>query len=90
MQLRKVCNHPYVFRGVEPEGADEYGEHIVEASGKLIIVDKLLEKILKKKEQVLIFSQFKMNLSIIEDFCELRGYKYHRLDGSTDLIDRQE
>ena len=50
MQLRKVCNHPYLFNGIEPEGADEFGEHLVEASGKLTIVDKLLQKILKKKE----------------------------------------
>ena len=42
MQLRKVCNHPYLFEGVEPEGADEFGEHIVEASGKLTLVDRLL------------------------------------------------
>lgn len=44
MQLRKVCNHPYLFEGVEPPGSDEYGEHMVEASGKLMLVDKLLKK----------------------------------------------
>lgn len=46
MQLRKVCNHPYLFDNVEPEGAEEFGEHLVEASGKLILVDKLLRKII--------------------------------------------
>ena len=46
MQLRKVCNHPYLFDGIEPEGADEFGEHIVEASGKLMLVDRLLQKII--------------------------------------------
>ena len=35
MQLRKVCNHPYLFIGAEEEGAEEFGEHIVEHSGKL-------------------------------------------------------
>jgi len=39
MQLRKVCNHPYLFDGMEPEGEDEFGEHLVQASGKLILVD---------------------------------------------------
>ena len=58
MQLRKCCNHPYVFPGTEPEGAEEYGEHIVEASGKLIMVDKLAKKIFRKKEQMLLFSGF--------------------------------
>lgn len=50
MQLRKTCNHPYLFEGVEPAGSDMYGEHLVEASGKLIIVDKLLKKAIEKGE----------------------------------------
>ena len=35
VQLRKVCNHPYLFMGIEPEGAPELGEHLVKASGKM-------------------------------------------------------
>ena len=50
MQLRKVCNHPYLFDGVEPEGADEFGEHIIAASGKLTLVDKIVEKNIKQKD----------------------------------------
>ena len=90
MQLRKVCNHPYLFENVEPEGADEYGEHLVEASGKLTLVDRLLKKILPRKEQVLIFSCFTMTLNIIEDLCIMRGIRYFRLDGATSLEDRDE
>jgi SWI/SNF-related matrix-associated actin-dependent regulator of chromatin subfamily A member 5 len=90
MQLRKVCNHPYLFEGVEPEGADEFGEHLVEASGKLTLVDRLLKRILPKKEQVLIFSCFTQTLNIIEDFCAMREINYCRLDGSTSLEDREE
>lgn len=29
MQLRKVCVHPYMFPESEPEGAEEFGEHLV-------------------------------------------------------------
>jgi SWI/SNF-related matrix-associated actin-dependent regulator of chromatin subfamily A member 5 len=90
MQLRKVCNHPYLFEGVEPEGADEFGEHIVEASGKLTLVDKLMKKILPKGEQILLFSCFTQTLNIIEDFCAMRNIEYCRLDGSTDLAERDE
>ena len=43
MQLRKCCNHPYIFQGVEEEGLGD-GEHLVTASGKMIFVDKLLQK----------------------------------------------
>ena len=39
MQLRKVCNHPYLFEGAEPVGSEIFGEHLVEVSGKLRMVD---------------------------------------------------
>jgi len=90
MQLRKVCNHPYLFEGVEPEGAEEFGEHIVEASGKLTLVDRLLQKILPQNDQVLLFSCFTQTLNIIEDFLIMRGIKYFRLDGMTALSDRDD
>jgi SWI/SNF-related matrix-associated actin-dependent regulator of chromatin subfamily A member 5 len=50
MQLRKACNHPYMFEGVEPEGAEEWGEHIVENCGKLKFLDRLLKHVAAKKE----------------------------------------
>jgi SWI/SNF-related matrix-associated actin-dependent regulator of chromatin subfamily A member 5 len=85
-----VCNHPYLFHGVEPDDAAEFGEHIIEVSGKMQIVDKILEKNVKKKEQTLIFSQFTTTLDILEDYCELRGYNFHRLDGNVELEERDE
>lgn len=45
MQLRKVCNHPYLFQGVEEEGAPALGDHLVMASGKMRVLDQLLEKL---------------------------------------------
>jgi SWI/SNF-related matrix-associated actin-dependent regulator of chromatin subfamily A member 5 len=50
MQLRKACNHPYLFDGVEPEGSEEWGEHIVQNCGKLKFLDRLLKRIFEKKE----------------------------------------
>ena len=44
MQLRKVCNHPYLFPNIEGEGSEEFGEHLVTNSGKMVFLDKLLEK----------------------------------------------
>eukprot|EP00347_Sterkiella_histriomuscorum_P020084 403339166 len=89
MQLRKACNHPYLFDGIEPEGAEEYGEHIVDNCGKMRFLDKLLKKISSQKEQVLIFSQFTSVLDIIEDYCLMRGFQFCRLDGTTDLEERE-
>lgn len=43
IQLRKVCDHPYLFHGVEPENAPELGEHLIRSSGKMIVLDKILK-----------------------------------------------
>ena len=45
MQLRKCCNHPYLFQGAEPGPPFLTGEHLVENSGKMVLLDKLLTKL---------------------------------------------
>eukprot|EP00941_MAST-03F_sp_MAST-3F-sp1_P003226 g3226.t1 len=90
MQLRKVCNHPYLFDGVEDRTLDPNGEHLVENCGKMVLLDKLLRKLKAQKRRVLIFSQMTRLLDILEDFCGIRDYSYCRIDGSTDGDDRQE
>ena len=74
MQLRKCCNHPYLLPNAESEPF-EVAEHIVAASSKLVLLDKLLAEILPKGEKVLIFSGFTRMLDILEDFMQLRGFK---------------
>ena len=75
MQLRKVCNHPYMFEELEDEQAEEFGEHLVKNSSKMVFLDKLLIKVQSKKEQCILFSQFTSMLNILEDYCMMRGYK---------------
>jgi len=77
-----------LFPGQEEE-TDEYGEHLVKNSGKLLFLNKLLEKVYKQQDQVIIFSGFTSMLDILEDYCYMRGYNYCRLDGSTSLEDRE-
>ena len=89
MQLRKVCNHPYLFPNIEGEGSEEFGEHLVTNSGKMVFLDKLLEKTRSSNEQVLIFSGFTSMLTILEDFLSMRQINYCRLDGQTELADRE-
>jgi SWI/SNF-related matrix-associated actin-dependent regulator of chromatin subfamily A member 5 len=88
MQLRKCCNHPYLFEGAEAEGAPALGEHLVSNCGKLVVLSKLLKK-LHGKSQVLIFSQMTSVLNILEDYCNYREYKYCRIDGDTWIEDRE-
>ncbi|CDI77835.1 SWI/SNF-related matrix-associated actin-dependent regulator of chromatin, putative [Eimeria acervulina] len=46
VQLRKACNHPYLFEGYEPEGEDPFGEHVILNSGKLRFCDCLLQRLI--------------------------------------------
>lgn len=81
INLRKCTNHPYLFDGIEPEPYEE-GEHLVHASGKLVVLDKLLAKVKREGNKVLIFCQMTQMLDILQDYLTFRKYTYERLDGS--------
>ncbi|OHS99099.1 SNF2 family N-terminal domain containing protein [Tritrichomonas foetus] len=104
MQLRKVCNHPYLINGAEDtivkEKKSELKESriplrelemkaMIESSGKMILIDKLLPKLRKDHHKVLIFSQMVRILDIIQDFLDYREYPTERIDGSKSENDRQ-
>ena len=91
MQLRKCTNHPYLFDGAEPKFNGEYttDQHLVDNSGKLMILDKLLKRFKDRGDRVLIFSQMTRVLDILEDYCMWKEYQYCRLDGDTDHEQRQ-
>lgn len=42
MQLRKCCNHPYLFAGVEDRKLDPLGDHLILNCGKVTLVFCLL------------------------------------------------
>uniref|UniRef100_A0A7S2WC58 Uncharacterized protein n=2 Tax=Mucochytrium quahogii TaxID=96639 RepID=A0A7S2WC58_9STRA len=88
MQLRKVCNHPYLFQGAEPGPPYFDGPHLWMNSGKMLLLDKLLTKLKKNGDRVLIFSQMTRLLDILEDYMRLKGYQYCRIDGQTKGEDR--
>lgn len=88
MQLRKCCNHPYLFEGAEPGPPYTTDEHLVYNSGKMVILDKILSRMQKQGSRVLIFSQMSRVLDILEDYCVFRDYNYCRIDGTTAHEDR--
>ncbi|XP_062251847.1 chromodomain-helicase-DNA-binding protein 1-like [Platichthys flesus] len=81
MNLRKCVDHPYLFNGLEPEPF-EMGEHLIQASGKLCLLDSMLTYLHDGGHQILLFSQMTRMLDILQDYLEYRGYSYERLDGS--------
>lgn len=56
MQLKKVCNHPYLFQNVEPGPPFIDGEHIIEASMKFKVLDHFIPRLLGEGCKILIFS----------------------------------
>ncbi|KAK6803870.1 hypothetical protein RDI58_001654 [Solanum bulbocastanum] len=85
MQLRKCCNHPYLF-------VAEYNiyrkEEIVRASGKFELLDRLLPKLRRAGHRVLLFSQMTRLMDILEVYLQVHDFKYLRLDGSTKTEER--
>ncbi|KAI9714626.1 MAG: hypothetical protein M1828_001163 [Chrysothrix sp. TS-e1954] len=88
MQLRKCCNHPYLFDGAEPGPPYTTDEHLVDNAAKMVMLDKLLKRLEAQGSRILIFSQMSRVLDILEDYSVMRGYKYCRIDGSTAHEDR--
>jgi len=89
MQLRKCCNHPYLFDGVEPGPPYTTDMHLIQNSGKMTILDNLLKRLKENGSRVLLFSQMSRMLDILEDYCLFRGFGYCRLDGQTPHEERQ-
>ncbi|PHT60290.1 putative ATP-dependent DNA helicase CHR12 [Capsicum baccatum] len=86
MQLRKCCNHPYLF--VSDYNIREKKEEIVRASGKFELLDRLLPKLHKAGHRVLLFSQMTRLMDILEVYLHAHHFKYLRLDGSTKTEER--
>jgi len=89
MQLRKACNHPYLFTGLEDRTLDPLGDHVIQNCGKMILLDKLLQKLKEKGHRVLVFCQMTRMLDILEDFMVMRGHNYCRIDGNTSYEERE-
>lgn len=91
-QMRLVCNSPHNFYNPWAVATDiPVDETIVTASGKMLLLDRLLRHLFENGHKVLIFSQFTTQLDILEDYCaELRGWKVCRIDGSIAQADRRE
>ncbi|XP_031342134.1 chromodomain-helicase-DNA-binding protein 7 isoform X2 [Photinus pyralis] len=92
MELRKCCIHPYLLNGAEDqiqydfkmqhgEDVDAYYKALINSSGKMVLIDKLLPKLRANGHRVLIFSQMVRCLDILEDYLMYRKYPFERIDG---------
>ncbi|VEN45337.1 unnamed protein product [Callosobruchus maculatus] len=96
VQLRKLCNHPFMFQNIEEKYCDHVGiaggvisgPDIYRASGKFELLDRILPKLKATNHRVLLFCQMTQLMTIMEDYLSYRGFGYLRLDGTTKAEDR--
>jgi len=95
MNHRKNSNHPFLF-GEPVDSATgvlvgtAHPHLLVRASGKFALLDRILSRLFQDKHQVLIFSQMTAVLNVIEDYLHWKQWKYCRIDGSTNIDERQK
>ncbi|XP_020664432.3 DNA excision repair protein ERCC-6 [Pogona vitticeps] len=95
--LRKICNHPDLFSGgpkilkgtpdEEVHEEDHFG--FWKRSGKMIVVESLLKIWHKQGHRVLLFTQSRQMLHILESFLKKKSYSYLKMDGTTPVASRQ-
>ncbi|XP_021942672.1 ATP-dependent helicase brm [Zootermopsis nevadensis] len=96
VQLRKLCNHPFMFQNIEEKYCDHVGSQtgvvsgpdLYRASGKFELLDRILPKLKATSHRVLLFCQMTQLMTIMEDYLGWRGFSYLRLDGTTKAEDR--
>ncbi|GFS49742.1 hypothetical protein NPIL_418531 [Nephila pilipes] len=96
MQLRKICNHPFMFQNIEEACAEHLGlpnavisgPDLYRASGKFELLDRILPKLRKTGHRVLLFCQMTTLMTVMEDYLGYRQHPYLRLDGTTKAEDR--
>ena len=92
MQLRKVCNHPYLhFNDDQYDDArNHHPEHIWRSSGKFELLERILPKLHALSHRVLIFSQMVKLIDLLQVFLEAKHIAHLRLDGHTKGDERGE
>ncbi|KAG9961655.1 SNF2 family DNA-dependent chromodomain-containing ATPase, partial [Aureobasidium melanogenum] len=93
MQLRKCLCHPFVYSTeIEERNVSQAVSHrnLVDASGKLQLLEMLLPKLKERGHRVLIFSQFLDMLTMVEDFLDGMQMRCQRLDGTISSLEKQK
>lgn len=93
MQLRKVCNHPFLFDWpIDPKtNQPVLNNDLAAQSGKVLLLDRLLTALFDRGHKVLVFSQMTKMLDILQDWAiGLKQWPVCRLDGGVSQEDRRQ
>lgn len=78
-RLRQICCHPSVFV-----------ENYDGTSGKMELLEELIDELIEGKHRILLFSQFTSLLTIIRDRLDEKNIGYMYLDGATPVFERMK
>ncbi|KAH9420348.1 DNA excision repair protein ERCC-6 [Dermatophagoides pteronyssinus] len=88
VNIRKICNHPYLFsKECSPDG--KFDKEFFKMSSKMVVVNALLKLWHKQGQKVLIFTQGRQMLNLLERWVIKKKYDYFRMDGTTTINMRQ-
>ncbi|KNG80985.1 SNF2 family helicase/ATPase PasG [Aspergillus nomiae NRRL 13137] len=88
MQARLACNSPHNFYW--PWNDEPVDKSLINASGKMLLLDRLVTRLLANGHKILIFSQFKSQLDILQDWAtQLHSWNCCRIDGAISQTDRR-
>ncbi|KAL3796209.1 hypothetical protein ACHAWO_010489 [Cyclotella atomus] len=82
IQLRKCCNHPFMLNGVQEVSSQNLHVDCTDSLVNAVLLGKLLPRFKADGHRVLLFSQFKNMLDIIQEYFSLRGFNFERIDGN--------
>lgn len=82
--LRKICNYCDLADGVE----NCIDNNFIEKSSKLRVINHILPAWKEGGHRVLIFTQTRQMLDIMERFIKSLGFEYRRMDGTTPVSKR--
>lgn len=91
--LRKICNHPHLLDKQKRKAVHamdkEQTKELVQMSGKLRVLEQILPLWKKQGHKILVFTQTRQMLNVIEHFVQMNEYNYFRMDGNTSIKSRQ-
>ncbi|MFD8116367.1 DEAD/DEAH box helicase [Streptomyces microflavus] len=81
--LKQICNHPAQY-------LKEERPRIADRSGKVELLDELLDTILAEQGSVLVFTQYVQMARLLEEHLAARGVRTQFLHGGTPVARREE
>merc|ERR1719474_2523401 len=88
--LKKICNNPFLLSDEDGKYRDRGVENTLATASKMGVLLQILKELIGRKHRVLVFSQYKVILSMVEPILRENKMEFIRMDGDTKIEDRQK